>query len=339
VLIPMMLGRPHLLAWVLVALWTWLMLRARERQRAPPLAAALLMVAWANLHGSFAIGLVIAAAFGLEAVAAGPDRRRALRQWPMFGAACAVAVLVNANGVEGVLHPLRIANLHMLPLIAEWKPSDPKVTPFFFGVLAITLALILWNRPRQHSVRWSLLALLLLMAFLQMRHQAVLAIVAAMLLPPAFGRGGESSNRRPRPVLVLVGAAGALLVAARAIMPVTLPYNSANPWRMIAAIPPELRSQPVLNGYGMGGPLILKGIRPYVDGRGDMYGDELVVGYRRIIDGDPAALAEAVERWHIRWAILPNRYGKLLAELDRSPDWRRIYKDEVGAIYVRRVNV
>src|SRR4029453_15161589 len=51
VLIPMMLARPHLIAWPMTAFWTWLMLRAREKGRAPPLAAALLMVIWANLHG------------------------------------------------------------------------------------------------------------------------------------------------------------------------------------------------------------------------------------------------------------------------------------------------
>ena len=41
VLMPMMLARPHVLTWPLLALWTWLMMRARERDRAPPLAAAL----------------------------------------------------------------------------------------------------------------------------------------------------------------------------------------------------------------------------------------------------------------------------------------------------------
>ena len=58
VLIPMMLARPHLLTWPLLALWIWLMLRARERDRAPPLiAAALIMTLWANLHGGFVFGL------------------------------------------------------------------------------------------------------------------------------------------------------------------------------------------------------------------------------------------------------------------------------------------
>jgi len=121
----------------------------------------------------------------------------------------------------------------------------------------------------------------------------------------------------------------------RAILPISPAANEANPWKLIAAVPPQLRSEPVLNGYAMGGPLILSGIRPYVDGRGDMYGDELIVGYKRIIEGDAAALAGAVQRWNIRWAILPHRYNKLVALLDRSPAWRKIHSDDVGAIYVR----
>ena len=334
VLIPMMLARPNLIAWALVALWTWWMMLARERGRAPPLAAALLMVIWANLHGSFAIGLVIAAAFGLEALLASDDKSRALRQWLMFGIACALAVLVNANGLAGVLHPLKIANLEMLPLISEWKPSSPQVTPFFFAILAIVAGLIWWKRPRMHAVRWLLLLFLIGMAMLQVRHQAVLAIVAAMLLPPAFAKAAVRREGERR-VAALVAAAGLVFVAIRAVMPIALPENERNPWRLIAAVPPELRTQPVLNGYSMGGPLILSGIRPYVDGRGDMYGDELVVGYKRITDGDAAALDAAVRRWNIRWAILPTRYGKLVALLDRSPQWRRVHQGEAGVIYVR----
>src|SRR5690348_1810203 len=139
VLIPMLLARPHVLTWPLLAFWTWLMLRARERDRAPPLYAALLMTLWANLHGGYVFGLAIAAAFGLEALVGTPDKGRVIRQWGLFGLACAVAVFVNGNGVEGVFHPLRFTQLEMLPLIDEWKPSSPGKTPFAFVVLAITL--------------------------------------------------------------------------------------------------------------------------------------------------------------------------------------------------------
>lgn len=334
VLIPMMLARPHLLAWALLAFWTVLMVNARQKDRAPPLAAALLMVVWTNLHGSFVIGLVVAAALALEALLASGDRTRALRQWGLFGVACVIAILVNANGLEGVLHPLKIANLSMLPLVDEWKPSNPAVTPFFFVVLAGVLALIWLKRPAMHPVRWMLLCALLGLALLQVRHQAVLAIVAAVILPEAFAKGSVRAEAEKR-IWWLVGAAAAALIAVRLIMPMAPPENEANPWKLIAAVPPDLRLQPVLNGYVMGGPLILSGIRTYVDGRGDMYGDELVIGYKSITDGDAAKFEEAVQRWGIRWAILPHRYKKLVALIDRSPGWRRIHQDEVGVIYVR----
>lgn len=334
-LIPMLLARPHVLTWPLLALWTWLMLRAREHDRAPPLVAALLMALWANLHGSFVFGLAIAGAFGLEALIASSDKPRALRQWLLFGTACLVAVFINGNGVEGVLHPLRFTQLQMLPLIDEWKPSSPATTPFFFAVLAMTIALVAWKRPRLSWVRWLLLACLLGLALLQARHQAMLAIVAGMVLPQGFARAGETSPAEPRGAVLAALAGAILLVGLRAVMPLSPPDNEANPWKLIAAVPPELRTEPVLNGYSMGGPLILSGIRPYVDGRGDMYGDELVVGYSHIAHGDAQSFSDAVDRWNIRWAILPNGSARLIALLDRSPGWRRIAHDQVGVIYVR----
>ena len=337
VLIPTMLARPHLLTWPLVAGWTWLMLRARERDRAPPLAAALVMTLWANLHGGFVFGLLIAALFGLEALVATPDKARVLRQWCLFGLACAVAVCINGNGLEGVVHPLRFTALKMLPLIDEWKPSSPSVTPVFFGVLAVTLALIAWKRPRLHWVRWLLLAGMLALALLQVRHQAMLAIVAAMLLPEGFAKGVEApiDPGRRNKALRLTLLVMPLLVVVRAVLPLQPLENEANPWHLIASVPPELRAQPVLNGYSMGGPLILSGIRPYIDGRGDMYGDDLVLGFASITNGNAKAFANAVQRWKIRWAIVPNQSAKLRALLDRSPGWRAIVRDKVGLIYVR----
>jgi len=292
------------------------------------------MTVWANLHGSFAFGLVIAAAFGLEAFVDSADRMRALRQWLVFGIASALACLVNGNGLEGVLHPLRFTQLQMLPLIDEWKPSTPSVTPWFFAVLAIVLALMIWKRPRLPWARWLLLASMLGLALLQVRHQAMLAIVAAMILPQGFARGSaiESSSDRLSNRIMLAGAA--LLVVARAILPLHPPENDANPWKLIAMVPLELRSQPVLNGYSMGGPLILSGIRPYVDGRGDMYGDQHVVAYSRIAHGDAKLFNEAVQRWNIRWAMLP-KDSKLIPVIQHTAGWRLVTQDKVGVIYAR----
>ena len=333
VLIPMLSARPHLLTWPLLAIWTVLMLKAREEDRAPPVLAALLLTLWANLHGGFIFGLAIAGAFGLEALIECGDKPRALRQWLLFGIVCLAAIFINGNGIGGVLYPLRFTHLQMLPLIDEWKPSSPARTPFAFAVLAVTLALIAWKRPRLSPVRWLLLAGFLGLSLLQVRHQAMLAIVAAIILPQGFARREEGS-RVEFPLGWILSAGAALLIVVRAAMPLQPPEDEANPWHLISMVPSKLRSQPVLNGYSMGGPLILAGIRPYVDGRGDMYGDELVVGYSKIIHGDARQFEGAVQRWNIRWAILPKQ-SRLIPLLDRSPDWRLSGRDPVGAIYVR----
>lgn len=336
VLIPMMLARPHLLGWPILALWIAIMLRAREHNRAPPLWAALIMTLWANLHGGFVFGLAIAAAFGLEGVLSSDDRGLALREWALFGVLCAIAVCLNANGVQGALHPLRFTQLQMLPMIEEWKPSNPKVTPFFFGVLALTLALIAWKRPRLHPVRWLLLAAFVAAAMYQARHQAMLAIVAAMLLPEGFARSVERPADGDRRAATMIAAAGAaFLVLVRAAMPMTMVETETNPWKLIASVPPELRSQPVLNDYSMGGPLILSGIRTFIDGRGDMYGDPHVLSYARISSGDAREFAGVVNRWNIRWAIVAGSDKRLVSMLERTPGWRRIRQDKAGFVYVR----
>jgi hypothetical protein len=333
-IIPMLLARPHVLTWPLLAVWLLLMMRAREQDRAPPIVAALLISLWANLHGGFVFGLLVTALFGLEALVASVDKRKVLRQWIPFGAACALALFINGNGLEGVLHPLRFTQLQMLPLIEEWKPSSPARTPFFFAALAIALALTAWKRPRLPWTRWLLLAIFLGLALLQVRHQAMFAMLAAMILPEGFAAGRTAAPAIDRSMRWIAAGGALLLVSVRGLMPLEPPDNDANPWNLIAAVPAELRSQPVLNGYSMGGPLILSGIRPYIDGRGDMYGDALVLGFSRITHGDSRAFTQAVQRWNIRWAMVPNDDKALIALLEQSR-WRKIHADKVGVIYAR----
>jgi hypothetical protein len=222
----------------------------------------------------------------------------------------------------------------MLPLIDEWKPSSLQKTPFFFGAVAITLAIIAWKRPRLATMRWLLLAVLFALAMLQVRHQAMFAIVAALVLPRGFASGPGPEVQTDRSLTWVICGAAVFIICLRAVMPLQPAENEANPWKLIAAVPPTLRVQPVFNGYSMGGPLILSGIRPFIDGRGDMYGDELVLRYADMIHGNDKAFDEAVKRWDIRWAILPNS-SKLVPLLDHRDNWHLLRRDSAGAIYVR----
>ena len=70
------LARPHLLTFPIIVVWTASLARASEEDRAPSAWLLPLMTLWANLHGGFTLGLLLAAGFGLEATIAAPAPQR-----------------------------------------------------------------------------------------------------------------------------------------------------------------------------------------------------------------------------------------------------------------------
>ena len=329
VLSAFMLARPHVLVWPLLAAWTVLLAKSSETGRPPPLWWALLLTLWANLHGSFPMAAVIGGFLALDAVIA--VQWKTLRQWLVFAAVCLVAVCLQVNGLAGILQPFRVANLKTLHLIVEWLPTTTKNTPQFFGALLLVLGILLWRGVRIPIGRLLLLLTMLMLAFTQLRHQSWLAIVAAVIIPPLLGKRTEAKGNS-LPVL----AAAVPLLLVRALWPLTPPESVSNPRSLLAHVPAELKSQPVFNEYSFGGPLILAGIKPYIDGRSELYGDEFMTDYTEIAKGDWGRFERAVNRYKIRWTILPAGEFKLREELDHSPQWQRIYADKVGVIHVRK---
>jgi hypothetical protein len=329
VIAPFILARPHVLAWPLVAGWTTLLLRASERGAPPPLWTALLLVVWTNLHASFPLALIIGAPIAFDALVS--TKWSTIRQWAMFGATSIAALMLNANGFAGLRQPFETSSLSMLPFIAEWHASTTNSTPYFFAILVIGIGLLLHSGVRVPIGRLVLLLALLGLAFLHVRHQSFFIIVAACVVPP-LARTAPVPYRVPRWLL-----AGALpLLAFRAAVPLLPPEGPANPRHLIAAIPPDLRNRPMLNEYTFGGPLILAGVQPYIDGRGEIYGDAFVANYLRITDGDMHAFDEAVRRYDIRWTMLSHDQNRLIRSIEASGQWRRIYADEIGVIDTRQ---
>ena len=335
VLAPFLLARPHVIAWPLLAAWTIGLLRARDRDQAPPIALALLILLWANLHASFIFGLFLGAVFALEALFASPDRKRALLSWSLFGALSLLCGLLTPHGVEAFLYPFQVSGMKALPLIQEWRPTsvtDDWVFLLFACAVAV-LAALRWRDLL--PIRLPLLGLLALLALLQARHQALFAIVSLLVLarsvpPPA--RAVQKPS--PMPWGLLAGAT-ALLAVVRLAAPLTRGDLPTYPATALSKLPDRSKATPVFNSYSFGGPLILHGIAPYIDGRADMYGDEHTFRHQAIVEGDLAALEQSRARWGIGWTILhPNE--PLVRKLDEDPKWKRAYADAYAVLHVRR---
>jgi hypothetical protein len=311
------------------------MLRARESERAPALPWALLMIVWANLHGSFVMGLVLTGAFALEALVHAQDRRRAFVQWCIFGAVSAACGLLTPHGIHGFLFPLQVSAMKSLPLIYEWRRTDPAQDWFFVTALGAMLLLLLIRRPPMSPVRLLLLAGLVYLSIAHLRHQAVLGILAPLLLARPLGREQAERKLPFRTIAAAFALAMLVLAAFRLPMPFVRKDSESQPIAAIQRLPAQLRGQRVLNTYSFGGPLIMAGIQPYIDGRADMYGDDFKFEHQRIVDGDPQAFAGAARRWDIRWTILtPDE--DLVGLLDGTPGWRRIYADRWAVVHVRQ---
>jgi hypothetical protein len=328
VLAPLALARPHMLAWPLLAGWTVLLLSYADRGRPPPFWSALLLVVWTNLHPSFPLAIPILAAIALDSLI--EAKWKTLRQWLLFGFVSLIAIMANANGIAGALQPFRISSLDLVSVIGEWHPSTTQNTPEFYVVLLLGVGVLLWRGISFPIGRLGLLLVTLGLAFLHMRHQSSFIIVAACIVPPLI-RTELPMTAVAKPLIL----AALPLLAVRLILPLVPPESQANPRQLLAAIPAELKQQPVFNGYTFGGPLMLAGVRPYIDGRAEMYGDAFVADYLKIYDGDTRRFDRAVKQYDIRWTVLPVN-SLLVAELETSGEWHRVYSDKIGVIDVRK---
>jgi hypothetical protein len=323
------LARPHVLAWPLLAAWTVILLKSAENGRPPKLWWVLILAIWTNLHASFPLALPVAGAIGLDALV--KTQWRYVRDWIVFGLASIAAMSLNANGIAGVLQPFNISGLSILPLIGEWHASTPSNSGIFYGLLLCGLGGVLWARVRFPVGRLLLLLVMLTLAFAHVRHQSSFAILAACIIPTLWP---SQPLETKVPYWALAGALPFLIV--RGALPIVPPMNSGNPWRMIAAVPEELKSRPVFNEYSFGGPLILSGIKVYIDGRAEMYGDAFVTAYSQMTKNDFDAFNRTVSKFNIQWVMLPLAEKYLVREITKSGSWCEIYRDQLGIVAVRK---
>ncbi len=98
-------------------------------------------------------------------------------------------------------------------------------------------------------------------------------------------------------------------------------------------MPEALRRQPVFNEYGMGGYLIFNHVRPFIDGRADMYGDDFVDSYMKASKPDPARLKALLARYGVRWTILTSD-NPTVSAMDAMPGWKRLYADKTAVVHL-----
>jgi hypothetical protein len=335
---PTVLARPHLLMLPILVGWTLEMLAAREEKRAPHWWIAPLMAIWANLHGSFVFGFVLAGGFGLEALLArGANRLKVIRDWGLFGVLTLIAALITPHGVSGLISPFQIMLMGTLNQIIEWKPPSFAQFGPFEGAILLTLLVCLGKGVKVPLVRLLLLLFILHMTLQHQRHELVLASIAPLLLAEpvgrAFGRTArDQAMSMPSRAILAVVIAG--FVIARVAIPFERHDDAITPMSALEHVPASLRARPVFNAYNFGGYLIFNGVKPFIDGRADMYGDPWVKRYTAVNNAEQPALDQALKQYDIAWSITQPKEG-IVAALKAKPGWKQIYADKFAVVMAR----
>jgi hypothetical protein len=350
VVTPHWLARPHIVALPFLVLWMALLVRARQEERAPPLGAALLMIPWVNLHGTFLVGIGFSGLLTVEAVIATAGEAAPLKAasgWAIFTLAAMLASLVTPYGVEAYLLPLRLLDMKFaLSMLTEWKSIDFQTLSPLELWLLLFIGGALIRGIRLPVTRVLLILLLFTMSLQHSRNGDLIAFLAPLLAGPWAGpqlRRARASMaddwlaRSARPAsasgLGIAGLVGGACVAIALAFPLG-PAERYAPAAAIRAVVAANTGSPVLNDYNFGDYLIFAGIKTFIDGRADMFGDPFIKRDYEATHALNADLPRLLDQYHIGWTIFPAN-SPALAELDRLPGWRRFYADAIAVVHVR----
>jgi len=320
--------------------WLWLL---------PPV-----FLLWANVHGSFLMGLFALGLYGVCGLRSFQSGQVAAAAWTpgqrlrmlLTILLCLLALLATPYGTRLASYPveLLVQHPHLTSLITEWQPLSFSTSYglWFLGfMLIVFLAQVLFPVVYRLEILAFFLFTMLesclhvrFLIFFVMAFTPILAQVLARWTPPY-----EPQKDHPWVNAVLIGVVLAVVVA---FIPSRRRLNEAVGEKYPVGAVEYLRQHPVpaglFNEETWGGFLIWSlgpEHRVFVDGRAEIYDDAgVMVDCVRIknLEGDPLLL---LQKYGIK-ACLLHQGVPLDTLLATSPEWQRVYQDNISAIFARK---
>jgi hypothetical protein len=357
VITPYVTLRPQAVSWLLLSLLIWFLLELKPDK---PWRAVLLVpffVLWANLHGVYVIGLGVVATYCLFTILGRTPMSQAKRPLAIAAIGGVLASMLTPAGPIGVLYPFRYVELSDWGLanIQEWQsPSFHEPAHWAFLALIVWVGLNGGRRTPGWLVMLSWVGIA--MGLLALRNVPI----AAVFCLPTLALGMEDRLRAraamrtnpPREVkpsvalsrrMMEIGAAVFIVIGAMIVLVprgvgegVTQNLEKRFPTRAVAMLQHVAPDARVLADYGWGGYVIHElyqsGGRVFVDGRNDMYDQQILEDYDAIREAEPG------------WQALASAYGvnailvKPDAALTKGPavaaGWCEAFRDETQALYL-----
>jgi hypothetical protein len=353
---PVYLARPHIFTLPLIIVWTAHLFRAARNEQAPPFWLLALLCLWANLHGTFTLGFVIAAFAGLQLLAqTGLSNPRLLASWVVFGIFCPIVSLLNPYGVEAILATFTVAyGNEAVARITEWQSFDASQYMFQEAALLAAFFGLLVSRVR---IGWAMAIFVVFTLHLFLAHIRFLYLFF-LLVPvvlasdvaeqyPSLSAARWAAQKRDsleqfcarrfhalwRGIAALVIVTSAVFVTADEVAP----SQETSAKDALAFARNHNLTGNVLNSYQFGGTLIFHGIKTFIDGRTDQL---FLEGFSNADDRmqetrGKSVLVESLDKYMIQWALLTANDARI-PFFNELGGWTRAYADQYAVIYVRK---
>jgi hypothetical protein len=357
--------RPQMLSFVFLAVTGYIVYQYKWRRINRLWVLIPLFMLWGNVHGGYALGLMLIGSVIVGEVLNRLAGRAAVSEvmtWREIGILagvgilCGLALLVNPNGIGVWILPFRTIGIKTLQgFIQEWASPDfhnlyeQPMLWLLFGLMALVgLSGRGWD--------WSDLVVVTVFgysAFLARRNIAPFALVAVPVLARQAAPIVEavvsrirlplSARQDLKPglssalnwLIVILVTLAALLKCGMALSPqmIDKAEQQTVPVRAVEWMKQNHAVGPMYNSYNWGGYLLwaLPEEPVFVDGRTDIY-DEFLAEYVQVMFVRPG-WQDVLDRYGVRLA-LTERDSLLATMLATQAEWRLAYRDDQAAVFV-----
>lgn len=340
---PALALRPQLFGITIFAGLLWLIATRREHPSRYWVAPVLVLL-WANLHGSFVLAPLVLGYAWLDDVARGRPSRQSLAVL-LLGVA---ATLVNpfGPGVWGYAAGIG-ANPAITDRVSEWQRTTPFTVPgaLFYASAIGTLLVMVRGRAALRWPDWLWTAGMLAIGVWTVRGLAwwpfaaafVVAAVLPVLLPPRSA-AAVARSARPSPIAAIIAMLFVLAIVTS--LPWWRPVDPLTGRVGLLAYAPSGLAQAVRDSAGPGDRVYLPQTwaswfewaaadpEYFLDSRFELFPAAVWDDYDTIARGGPDAQA-ALDRWNVHVVVLP-------ADAEAPPGgWTSAYRDADGVVLTR----
>lgn len=320
-----------------------------------------MMLVWGNLHAGFSIGFIllggtIAGEILGNLFAPTAENRISwahLRKLLLVTVVSVAALVINPYGLQMLSVPFQTVSIGALQdFIQEWNSPNfhERQTWPFIALLLGVFGAAGFSSKRLDVTDFVLLAGTAFMGLLAGRNIAVFAVVATPILTYHLDallteRGWvlqpmkRVTPRMGRLNAILVGVlVFAALLKVLVVLDRETVYEGQKlslPLDAVAYLNAEQPAGPMFNSYNWGGYLLFAAPQypVFVDGRTDLYGDEVLTTYLNTARGGDD-WRDTLTEYDINLVVVEAQSG-LARALSEEPGWTLDYSDDLAVIYTR----